>query len=107
MHIQFLSMLNAEVFKLPNVLRIGSYYVYFWTNENSEPVHVHISESKPTDNATKIWLTKAGRCIIANNNSKIPEHKLNKMIEIIEDQFFYICSKWTETFGDETLKFYC
>ncbi len=92
---------------MPNVLRIGSYYVYFWTDEGTEPIHVHISTGKPTPNATKLWLTKAGHCVVSHNNSQIPEHKLNKIIEVIEDQFFYICLKWQETFGNDSLNFYC
>lgn len=32
------------------VFKIGSYWVYFWTNEGDplEPVHVHVSEGCPT-----------------------------------------------------------
>lgn len=47
MHILFSNMLNVEVSRLPNILRIGSYYVYFWMNENHEPVHVHVNEGSP------------------------------------------------------------
>ena len=38
---------------MPQVFKIGSYWVYFWANENKplEPVHVHISKGKPTANA--------------------------------------------------------
>ncbi|MBR2744592.1 MAG: DUF4160 domain-containing protein [Clostridia bacterium] len=32
--------------------------MYFWSNENNEPVHVHISKEKPTLNSTKVWLTQ-------------------------------------------------
>ena len=30
---------------MPQVFRFGSYWIYFWTNENKplEPIHVHIS----------------------------------------------------------------
>ena len=44
---------------MPQVFKIGAYWVYFWSNENDplEPVHVHVSEGKPTKNATKIWIT--------------------------------------------------
>jgi len=44
---------------MPQVFRVGSYWVYFWSNENDplEPVHVHISKGKPVKNATKIWIT--------------------------------------------------
>lgn len=92
---------------MPNILRVGSYYVYFWMNENSESIHVHVNEGRPEANSTKIWLTKAGGCIVANNNSRIPEQKLNKILEIISDNYFYICQKWTEIFGNDSLKFYC
>ena len=45
---------------MPQVFKIGSYWVYFWANENKplEPVHVHISKGKPTANTTKFWITK-------------------------------------------------
>ena len=45
---------------MPQVFKIGPYWVYFWTNENDplEPVHVHVSEGAPSQNATKIWITK-------------------------------------------------
>lgn len=34
---------------MPQILRIGPYSIYFWSNENEplEPVHVHISEGLP------------------------------------------------------------
>ena len=42
---------------MPQIFRIGSYIIYFWSNESDplEPVHVHIAEGKATVNATKIW----------------------------------------------------
>ena len=47
---------------MPQVFRIGPYLVYFWSNESKplEPVHVHVSKGKPTEYATKIWITKKG-----------------------------------------------
>ena len=92
---------------MPNILRIGSYYVYFWMNENKEPIHVHVSKGNPDVNSTKLWLTKAGGCIEANNNSRIPRTKLNKIKEIISDNHFYICQKWIEIFGEKSLSYYC
>ena len=55
---------------MPQVFKAGSYWVYFWSNENLplEPVHVHVAEGAPTANATKIWITSAGKCLVANNN---------------------------------------
>jgi len=47
---------------MPQVFKIGSYIIYFWANEGKllEPVHVHIAEGIPSENATKVWITKRG-----------------------------------------------
>lgn len=41
---------------MPQVFKIGSYWVYFWADEQSplEPVHVHVCLGRPGKNATKI-----------------------------------------------------
>ena len=46
---------------MPQVFKIGPYWVYFWANENMplEPVHVHVAEGAPTANGTKIARTTA------------------------------------------------
>lgn len=35
---------------MPQLLRVGPYIIYFWSNESRplEPIHVHIAEGKPT-----------------------------------------------------------
>ena len=35
-------------------------------------------EGAPNANATKIWITKAGKCYLCHNNSRIPERTLRK-----------------------------
>ena len=65
------NMLLREVFELPNIFTVSGYRVYFWANENNEPIHVHISKGSPVPNSTKVWLTRAGGCIVANNKSNI------------------------------------
>ena len=44
---------------MPQVFKVGSYWVYFWANENEplEPIHVHVAQGAPNSNATKIWIT--------------------------------------------------
>ena len=66
-------MLDKEVLNLPNILEVMGYKIYFWSNEFNEPIHVHISKGKPTISSTKVWLTKAGGCILANNFLKTPK----------------------------------
>ena len=52
---------------MPNLFEISGYKIYFCSNENNEPIHVHVSKGRPVKNSTKIWLTKAGGAIIASN----------------------------------------
>ena len=68
---------------------------------------MHISKGKPNVNSTKIWLTKNGGCIVANNNSNIPNSELGYLIEIISAQYFVLVSKWKEHFCIEDVRFYC
>ncbi|MDD6372031.1 MAG: hypothetical protein PUG34_05990 [Eubacteriales bacterium] len=35
-----------------------------------------MSQGAPTANATKVWITAAGRCYLCNNNSRIPPRTL-------------------------------
>lgn len=89
---------------MPQVFKIGSYWVYFGSNENDplEPVHVHVAQGAPTANATKIWITAAGRCYLCNNNSHIPPHTLRNIMIIIEARSGEIVSKWAAYFGSAT-----
>jgi hypothetical protein len=93
---------------MPQIFRIGSYLVCFCANENDplEPIHVHISTGVLFSNATKVWITKAGKCIIlCNNNSKIPKHVLGNIPAIIEPRSEEVIEKWLDFFGD--IRYYC
>lgn len=92
---------------MPQVFKIGSYWVYFWSNENDplEPIHVHVAQGSPTGNATKIWITSAGRCYLCNNNSRIPERTLRNIMLIIEARSSEIIEKWIGYFGE--IRYYC
>lgn len=92
---------------MPQIFRIGSYIIYFWSNENDplEPVHVHIAEGKATANATKIWITSSGKALLCNNNSRIPQRTLNNMIRYIEANSNIIINKWYAQFRE--INYYC
>ena len=53
---------------MPQIFRIGTYTVYFWSNEGVplEPIHVHIAEGRASANGTTapapsaIWESTAG-----------------------------------------------
>lgn len=92
---------------MPQVFKIGSYIIYFWLNEGKplEPVHVHIAEGIPSENGTKIWITKAGRTILANNNAKIPNRQLRIMMDVIEARHTEIEKLWVKKF--DVISYYC
>lgn len=101
------TLLPRAVLALPKLFRFGSYVIYFWSNENNEPIHVHVCIGTPTANATKIWLTREGGTVIANNGSNIPAHELSKIRRVIAAQTFIIREKWKQCFNVDTVKYYC
>ena len=98
---------KREDLKMPQVFKVGAYWVYFWANEGEpiEPIHVHISEGSPKKNATKVWITAAGKCIVDNNLSNIPKTALRNIVRIIEARSDEVIEKWIDFFGD--IRYYC
>lgn len=92
---------------MPQIFKIGSYVIYFWLNEGKplEPIHVHVSEGVPAENATKIWITQSGNCLLCNNNSHVPNRKLRYIMDIIEAQNIEIKNKWYSYFNE--IRYYC
>lgn len=92
---------------MPQIFKIGSYIIYFWANENDplEPVHVHAAKGVPSAHATKIWITKSGKCLLCNNNSKIPNKVLNDIMAVIEARYVDVVNKWVSFFGH--IDYYC
>ena len=92
---------------MPQVFKIGSYWVYFWSNEGEprEPIHVHISQGSPQANATKVWITKAGKCLLVNNNSDIPSVALRNIMRIIEARSTEVIDMWYSFYGE--IEYYC
>ena len=92
---------------MPQLLRIGPYVIYFWSNENTplEPIHVHIAEGQAAPNATKLWISSNRKVMVCNNNTKIPERILQKVIRLVEANSTEIIEAWLEHFGE--IRYYC
>lgn len=83
---------------MPQILRVGPYSIYFWSNEGKpiEPIHVHIAEGRATSTATKLWITSTGKALLCNNNSKIPGNVLKKLMA---DYFSFVGHfRWWKSF---------
>lgn len=87
---------------MPQLLRIGPYVIYYWSNESEplEPVHVHIANGRPTPDATKIWITSAGKAVLCHNKSRIPERVLNRLLRVVEANAEEFVRAWREHFGE-------
>ncbi len=65
---------KRKVLQLPKpLLDFMGYAFYFWSNENEEPVHIHVSKGKQTENATKFWI-KRDEIELVHNKSNIPNN---------------------------------
>ena len=40
---------------MPRLFQIGSYKVFFWSNENNEPIHIHVGKGKPSPKEQKMF----------------------------------------------------
>lgn len=89
---------------MPKALRdfLGMAF-YFWSNEYSgtkmEPIHIHISKGIPTENSTKVWITKDG-IELCNNNSKLSSNELKKALDYIDHNRNNIIIAWYNHFGN-------
>ena len=92
---------------MPSLLLVHGYRVFFWSNELNEPVHVHVAKGDPTPDATMLWLTKAGGCVVAHNKGRIPQNDLNELLDIISANHKLICDEWERFFGVHALSFLC
>ena len=92
---------------MPQVFKIGSYLIYFWSDENEplEPIHVHAAVGKPSVNATKLWITESGKVLLCHNRSEIPERDLRRIIRVLEANSDVVIQLWLEYF--EEIRYYC
>ena len=84
---------------LPTWGELFGYRLFFWSNENDEPVHIHVCKGVPTPNATKIWIPPTGNPIVAHNHSGIPTKDLNRLLKGIAANKESIVYNWYQHFG--------
>ena len=87
---------------MPRLLIIDGYQISIWSNENNEPIHVHISKKKPSANSTKLWLLSNGTFVMANpNDTRIKESDLKRIILKLTPQAKFIRDCWVAFHGYE------
>ena len=88
-----------------SLFSIGGYRMFFRPGEEGEPVHVHVAKGRPTPDATKLWLTSAGGCVLAHNKGRIPSKDLKAIERIVAAQYDMICREWKSYFDVESVTF--
>ena len=74
------------------------YCIFFWSNEDNELIHVHISKGNPTENATKFWITR-DNIELAHNKSQIPKSDLKRIQKYLWVNRDTIIARWYQHFG--------
>ena len=78
---------------MPLEFVILGFIVYFSSNENDEPIHVHVCKGSPQKDATKVWITEDGP-VLEHNKSKIPKKDLKRILAWIAMNDELIIKKW-------------
>lgn len=79
---------------MPTVFDYKGYKFYFWSNENNEPIHIHVSTGIPTSNSTKFWILKDDSVLLANNSNEFGSKELRKIQKYIENNISLIKDAW-------------
>ena len=84
---------------LPILFELYGYKIFFWSNENGEPIHVHVAKGKQSANATKIWLPADSNPVVAHNKSRIPQKILMRILKSVAQNRDTIIARWYDYFG--------
>lgn len=68
---------------------------------------MHVSKGNPKPNATKLWLTKAGGCVLAHNDGRIPARDLRELMDIVSANHTSISQAWCKFFHTDTPSYLC
>ena len=84
---------------LPILFELYGYKIFFWSNENDEPVHVHVAKGKQSANATKIWIPAESNPVVVHNKSRIPQKDLSRLLKVVAQNRDAIIARWYDYFG--------
>lgn len=87
---------------MPQIYRLrNGYIVTVWSDEEREPIHVHVSRRRPSENATKFWLYSDGIFHLAHNKSRIPPSDLRYIEDFLNANAESIRDFWIGYHGYE------
>jgi hypothetical protein len=77
---------------VPTVLRVDGYRFFFFSNEGSEPPHIHVQRA---ENYAKFWL----QSLQLASNSGYTSREITRIRELIEQHQQLLVEAWNEFFN--------
>ena len=81
----------------PNVLRYRNFSIGFFSDEGSEPIHVHVWVGSDRSVSSKFWVKKDG-VELAHNKARIADRDLSKIEKYLVLNRQMIIARWYEYF---------
>lgn len=78
---------------MPTILRWGPYRTFFYSNEGSEPPHVHVSRG---NNEAKFWLLD----LTVAANAGFPDYEIGSILRVLRDNRAALVNAWHDHFGN-------
>lgn len=76
---------------MPTVLRSGSYRLFFYSSDRSEPPHVHVERSECT---AKVWLSP----VRIAHDGEMSASELRRVLKLVERHRAELLRSWNEFF---------
>lgn len=77
---------------MPTVLRIGAFRFFFYSNEGSEPAHIHV---QARDKLAKFWLQPISLASSISFNAK----ELNQLFALVREHEAVFMEAWNDFFN--------
>ena len=78
---------------MPTVFYFNGVRFYFYSNENDEPMHIHVEKAGANG---KIWLEPDVKIAFIHGFSG---KETNQIVEIVENEIVTLRNKWNEYFS--------
>ena len=80
---------------MPTVLLIAGWRLYFWANENNEPIHIHAEKG---DMECKFWIDVENYEVSSALEYNLTPQAKREIKKIIYEHFDYIVTEWNNFF---------
>jgi hypothetical protein len=80
---------------VPTLDRIGQYRFFFFSNEGSEPAHVHVQRDRAL---AKFWLEP----VALASSGGFAAHELRELVRLVTANQQTFLERWHEFFGGRT-----